>query len=51
MVELDKHSKAFLLLQEIRNESHRFALEAQRKKKRKSMLICVAAAQIAPEKA
>ena len=37
VVELDKHSKAFLLLQEIRNESHRFALEAQRKKKRKSI--------------
>ena len=34
IVELDKHSKAFLLLQEIRDESHRFALKAQRKKKR-----------------
>ena len=34
MLELDKYSKAFLLLQEIRNESHRFALQAQRKKKR-----------------
>ena len=34
IVELDKHSKAFLLLQEIRDESHRFALQAQRKKKR-----------------
>ena len=34
IVELDKYSKAFLLLQEIRDESHRFALQAQRKKKR-----------------
>ena len=34
MLELDKYSKAFLLLQEIRDESHRFALQAQRKKKR-----------------
>ena len=34
VVELDKNSKAFLLLQEIRDESHRFALQAQRKKKR-----------------
>ena len=34
IVELDKQSKAFLLLQEIRNESHRFALQAQRKKRR-----------------
>ena len=33
VVELDKYSKAFLLLQEIRDESHRFALQAQRKKK------------------
>ena len=33
MVELDKYSKAFLLLQEIRDESHRFALQALRKKK------------------
>ena len=33
-LELDKHSKAFLLLQEIRDESHRFALQAQRKNKR-----------------
>jgi excinuclease ABC subunit C len=33
VVELDKYSKAFLLLQEIRDESHRFALRAQRKKK------------------
>ncbi len=34
VVEISKHSKAYLLLQEIRDESHRFALEAQRKKKR-----------------
>ncbi len=34
VVELDKYSKAFLLLQEIRDESHRFAILAQRKKKR-----------------
>ena len=35
VLELDKYSKAFLLLQEIRDESHRFALQAQRKKKRR----------------
>ena len=34
ILELEKYSKAFLLLQEIRDESHRFALQAQRKKKR-----------------
>ena len=34
VLELDKYSKAFLLLQEIRDESHRFALQAQRKKQR-----------------
>tara|TARA_B100001250_G_scaffold410036_1_gene435659 strand:- start:308 stop:2092 length:1785 start_codon:yes stop_codon:yes gene_type:complete len=34
VLEIDKFSKAFLLLQEIRNESHRFAIQAQRKKKR-----------------
>ena len=33
IVEIDKHSKAFLLLQEIRDESHRFALRAQRMKR------------------
>ncbi len=34
ILELDRYSKAFLLLQEIRDESHRFAIQAQRKKKR-----------------
>ena len=34
IVEIDKYSKAYLILQEIRNESHRFAIQAQRKKKR-----------------
>ncbi len=34
IIELDKYSKAYLLLQEIRDESHRFAIQAQRKKKR-----------------
>ena len=33
VIEMDKKSKSYLLLQEIRNESHRFALVAQRKKK------------------
>ncbi len=37
ILELDKKSKAFLLLQEIRNESHRFAIRAQRNKKRKTV--------------
>ena len=35
IIEVDKHSKAFLVLQEIRDESHRFAMRAQRNKKRK----------------
>ena len=35
IIELDKHSKAYLILQEIRDESHRFAIQAQRRKKRK----------------
>ncbi len=33
IIELDKNSKAFLLLQEIRDESHRFAIKAQRRKR------------------
>ena len=37
IIEFDKYSKAFLLLQEARDESHRFALIAQRKKKRGSI--------------
>jgi excinuclease ABC subunit C len=42
IIEFNKDSKAYLLLQEIRDESHRFAINAQRKKKnaknRKSQL-------------
>jgi excinuclease ABC subunit C len=38
MLELNKYSKSFLLLQEIRDESHRFALHAQRKKKRSKIV-------------
>ena len=42
IIEFNKDSKGYLLLQEIRNESHRFAINAQRKKKnarnRKSQL-------------
>ena len=37
ILEIDKNSKAFLILQEIRDESHRFAITAQRKKKRKKI--------------
>ncbi len=37
ILEVDKNSKAFLILQEIRDESHRFAIQAQRKKKRKTI--------------
>ena len=37
IIELDKYSKAFLILQEIRNESHRFAIQAQRNKKIKKI--------------
>ena len=33
VIEMDKHSKGYLLLQEIRDESHRFAITAQRTKK------------------
>ncbi len=39
IVEFDKNSKAFLLLQEIRDESHRFAITALRKKKRKTVKV------------
>ncbi len=35
IIEVNKNSKAFLFLQEIRDESHRFAIRAQRNKKRK----------------
>ena len=34
IIEMDKFSKGYLLLQEIRDESHRFAITAQRKKKK-----------------
>jgi excinuclease ABC subunit C len=34
IIEFKKDSKGYLLLQEIRDESHRFAINAQRKKKR-----------------
>ena len=37
ILELDKNSQAFLILQEMRDESHRFAIQAQRKKKRKTI--------------
>ena len=37
IIEMDKYSKSYLLLQEIRDESHRFAINAQRKKKKKSI--------------
>jgi excinuclease ABC subunit C len=37
IIEFDKYSKAFLLLQEARDESHRFAIMAQRKKKSKGI--------------
>ena len=36
VIEMGKHSKGYLLLQEIRDESHRFAITAQRKKKIKT---------------
>ena len=35
VIEFDKYSKSYLLLQEIRDEAHRFAISAQRKKKNK----------------
>jgi excinuclease ABC subunit C len=34
VVEMDKYSKGYLVLQEIRDESHRFAITAQRKQKK-----------------
>ena len=37
VLEINKDSKAFLVLQEMRDESHRFAIQAQRKKKRKTI--------------
>ena len=37
ILELDRNSKSFLVLQEIRDESHRFAIQAFRKKKRKTI--------------
>ena len=37
VIEMDKYSKGYLLLQEIRDESHRFAITAQRKKKKQSI--------------
>ena len=38
IIELDKYSKAFLILQEIRDESHRFAIRAQRNKKETKLI-------------
>jgi len=37
VVEFDKYSKSYLLLQEMRDEAHRFAISAQRKKKKNSI--------------
>ena len=37
VIEFNKNSKSYLLLQEIRDESHRFAIQALRKKKRKTI--------------
>ena len=37
ILELDKNSKAFLILQEMRDESHRFAIKALRRKNRKKI--------------
>ena len=37
ILELDRNSKSFLVLQEMRDESHRFAIQALRKKKRKTI--------------
>ena len=37
VVEFDKYSKSYLLLQEMRDEAHRFAISAQRKKKQNTI--------------
>ncbi len=37
VVEFDKYSKSYLLLQEMRDEAHRFAISAQRKKKKNTV--------------
>ena len=37
VVEFDKYSKSYLLLQEMRDEAHRFAIAAQRKKKQNTI--------------
>ena len=37
VIEMEKRSKSYLLLQEIRDESHRFAINAQRNKKKQSI--------------
>ena len=37
IVEFNKYSKSYLLLQEMRNEAHRFAITAQRKKKKSTI--------------
>ena len=37
VVEFDKYSKSYLLLQEMRDEAHRFAISAQRKKKKNTI--------------
>ena len=37
VIEMDKYSKVFLLLQEIRDESHGFAITAQRKKEKQGI--------------
>jgi len=36
ILEIDNKSSAYLLLQEMRDEAHRFAIQAQRKKKQKT---------------
>ena len=37
VIEIDPHSESFKLLSEIRDESHRFAISASRKKIRKTV--------------